>query len=66
MQASDPGAQSGFAKVLFFMFFDMGLEGTGGLGWLSRVFRGPSRGLVIKTKKVGNQTKIVQRNDEHI
>ena len=31
-----------------FMFFDMGLEGTGGPGWLSRVFRGPSWGLVIK------------------
>ena len=32
------------------MFFDMGLEGTGGPGWLSRVFRGPSWGLVIKKK----------------
>ena len=48
---SDPAAQSGFAKVLFFMFFDMGLEGIGGPDWLSRVFRGPSRGLVIKTER---------------
>jgi hypothetical protein len=48
------------------MFFDMGLEGTGDLDWLSRVFRGPSRGLVIEKKKGGNQTKTVKRNDEHI
>ena len=33
-----------------FMFFDMGLEGIGGPGWLSRVFRGPSWGFVIKKK----------------
>jgi hypothetical protein len=45
----------------------MGLEGTGGPGWLSRVFRGPSWGLVIKKKQpMGNQTKTVKRNDEHI
>ena len=45
----------------------MGLEGTGGLDWLSRVFRGPSWGLVIKKKQpMGNQTKRVKRNDEHI
>jgi hypothetical protein len=37
------------------MFFDMGLEGTGGPGWLSRVFRGPSRGLVIKKKTIGGK-----------
>ena len=28
----------------------MGLEGIGGPGWLSRVFRGPSWGFVIKKK----------------